>query len=303
MKILIAEDDSISRHMLTAIVTKWGYTPIAVADGRAALEQMQQPEAPPQLALLDWEMPEMDGIEVCRRVREDKPFSPPYIIILTGRTDTADIVRGLDAGANDYVAKPFKNDELHARIRTGRRMIDLQNELVAAKNALSHAATHDSLTGIPNRAGILARLNTELDRSRRAGTQLAIGLCDIDHFKQVNDTYGHQTGDEVLCHFSTTIAHALRPYDAIGRFGGEEFLVIAPDYHDSETSGLFERLRRQVADQVTATKTGDVAITVSIGVVISDTSTSVDSLLAKADKALYQAKNAGRNRVIFASGS
>ncbi len=300
MDILIAEDDSVSRHILAAIVSKWGYNPIAVADGRTALERMQQGD-PPQLALLDWEMPEMDGIEVCRRIREENPFSPPYIIILTGRTDTADIVRGLDAGANDYVSKPFKNDELHARIRTGKRMVDLQNELVAAKNALAYAATHDSLTGLLNRAGILDRLSTEMERSRRTGTRIAIGLCDIDHFKHVNDTYGHQAGDAVLCCFATSIKNALRPYDAIGRFGGEEFLIIAPDYQCSDANGLFERLRVRVEEQITPTNAGEVSITVSMGVVVSAGTTAVDTLLATADKVLYQAKNTGRNRVVFAA--
>lgn len=298
MNILIAEDDSISRHILTANVTKWGYNPIAVADGRAALKQMQQDD-PPQLALLDWEMPEMNGLEVCQRVRQANSSSPSYIIILTGRSDAADIVRGLDAGANDYVSKPFNNDELHARIRTGKRMVDLQNELLAAKNALAHTATHDCLTGILNREGILDRLAIELERSRRNGKHIAIGLCDIDHFKQVNDTYGHQIGDAVLCGFSATIKNALRPYDAIGRFGGEEFLIIAPDYHNSETSSLFERLRARVEEQCTSTSADNVSVTVSIGVVVSDGHTAVDNLLATADKALYKAKNAGRNRVVF----
>ncbi len=300
LNILIAEDDSVSRHILTAIVSKWGYNPIAVADGRAAWELMQQ-EDPPQLALLDWEMPEMDGLEVCRRIREENPFSPPYIIILTGRTDTVDIVRGLDAGANDYVSKPFKNDELHARIRTGKRMVDLQNELVAAKNALAHAATHDPLTGIFNRAGILDRLDAEMERARRAGSRIAIALCDIDHFKQVNDTYGHQAGDAVLRCFATGIKNALRPYDAVGRFGGEEFLVIAPDCHETEARGLFERLRSRVEEQTTSTNAGIVSITVSMGVVINSGTTAVDFLLATADKALYQAKNGGRNQVVFAA--
>lgn len=298
MNILIAEDDPVSRHILTAIVSKWGYTPVAVTDGLAALKMMQQDD-PPQLALLDWEMPEMDGIEVCRRIREEKPFSPPYIIILTGRTDSADIVKGLDAGANDYVSKPFNNDELHARIRTGKRMVDLQNELVAAKNALSHAASHDFLTGIFNRYGVLEQLDTEMERSRRNGSRIAIGLCDIDFFKRVNDTYGHQAGDAVLCSFTATIRETLRPYDTIGRFGGEEFLIIAPDFQGKETDGLFERLRLRIEQLTTPTKAGDIRITVSTGVAISNHSTSVDSLLAAADKALYQAKDAGRNRVVF----
>jgi two-component system, cell cycle response regulator len=298
MQILVAEDDATSRTILTALLIKWDYDPVVVSDGQEAWEIMQKPGAP-YIALLDWEMPGMDGLAVCRRIRERRDPNPPYVIILTAKDEKADIVKGLDAGANDYVSKPYDNDELLARIRVGQRMVELQAELLDARDALAHEAMHDPLTGAPNRRAILDRLSKELDRAGRRNSELSVGMCDIDHFKRINDTFGHQVGDEVLCGFVQEIRNTLRPYDLMGRYGGEEFLVLAPGCTGLVAEGLYERLRAKIDGLRIATRSGAVCITISIGVAGADGEKKVDALLAEADAALYTAKNNGRNRVVY----
>jgi len=298
MQILIAEDDLTSRTILAAILQKLGFDPIEVGDGGAAWAAMQQP-LPPGLAILDWEMPGMSGIEVCRKIREQNSANPPYIIILTARQAKADIVNGLEAGANDYITKPYDNDELRARVQVGRRMVDLQAELIAAKDALAHEAMYDSLTGALNRRVILETLDKELKRAKRGKTSVSIGLFDIDHFKKVNDVYGHQAGDEVLCKFVRTIQSNLRNYDYVGRYGGEEFLVVAPDSTGTPNESLYERLRIQIARISTVVRGVRINITASVGVAGSNGSTTVETLVAAADAALYRAKDEGRNRVVY----
>jgi len=299
MRILIAEDDLTSRTILVAIMKKWGYDPVAVADGQAAWEVLQRDDAP-QFAILDWQMPGLSGLDVCRKLREIRSSDLPYVIFLTSRSDKHSIVEGLDAGANDYVIKPYDNAELRARVRVGQRMLELHAAMDEAKQELIHLAMHDPLTGILNRRAILESLQKEISRAMRQGTLLSIGMCDIDHFKQVNDKYGHQAGDEVLCGFVRTIQGHLRDYDLIGRYGGEEFLVIAPCSSGGEEEVFYERLCACVAEQAVETCSGVVFVTVSIGVVGVTGALSVDELLAAADAALYLAKKAGRNRVVHA---
>jgi two-component system, cell cycle response regulator len=299
MRVLIAEDDLTSRIILDGVLKKWGYQTEVVVDGAIAWEALQRPDAP-NLLVLDWNMPGMDGIEVCRRIREKSVSNPPYVILLTARGEKADIVKGLDAGANDYISKPYDNDELRARLRVGQRMLELQSELKHARDALAHEAMYDSLTGCLSRRAVLDVLKKELARAKRGSGKLSIGLCDIDHFKEVNDTYGHQVGDEVLREFACCIRDNLREYDHIGRYGGEEFLIVAPGSRGLKEEGLYERLCERTAGNTIITKAGPVAVTVSIGVAAEQDTDTVDDLLAAADAALYHAKNHGRNRVAFA---
>ena len=195
MRILIAEDDFTSRTVLAGVLKKEGHE-VRPLNGAEAWQALQQPDAP-ALVILDWMMPEMDGPEVVRRVRALRNDRPPYILMLTAKGEKADIIAGLDAGANDYLAKPFDPGELRARVEVGRRMVEMQAALIDSRENLAHQATHDPLTGMLNRRAILDRLHEELARAGRNGDLLAVGMCDIDHFKQVNDTYGHQTGDDV----------------------------------------------------------------------------------------------------------
>ncbi|HKL01440.1 MAG TPA: diguanylate cyclase [Desulfotignum sp.] len=299
MRVLVAEDDRTSRDILTAVLRKWGHDPVAVDNGNDAWDIMQHKDAP-ELALLDWEMPGLDGLEVCRKIRSKMTSSPPYLIILTARGETGDIVQGLDAGANDYISKPYNNDELQARLRVGERMMELQSELLATKDALAREAMYDALTGALNRRAVLSGLEKEIKRAERRNSTLTIGLCDIDHFKQVNDTFGHQTGDDVLQGLVETIQHNLREFDLMGRYGGEEFLVVVPDSGRS-MSRVYERVRTCIADSPIITRSGKMHITLSIGVTWTSSDDTVDGLLAAADAALYAAKREGRNKVAYAS--
>ncbi len=244
IKILVAEDDFVSRLMLTSAIKKWGYEPIAVDNGKSAYEILTA-ESPPLLAILDWVMPEMDGIEVVRSLRKKTEEIPTYIIMLTTKTEKEDVIEGLEAGADDYIRKPFDTDELWARIRVGLRTAKLQKDLMDTQKALEYEAIHDPLTGCLNRRGILERLKEELERFQRTGEQLCVGMCDLDHFKKINDTYGHQTGDDVLKGFVQIIRSQLRPYDQIGRLGGEEFLILIPDITEVYARSALERLNKK----------------------------------------------------------
>jgi len=301
MRILIAEDDVTSRTILTGILTKWGYDPLPVNDGGAAWEALQALDAP-KLAILDWTMPQLDGIEVCRRIREIDTLDPPYIIILTSKDEKKDIVRGLDAGGNDYVCKPYDAAELHARIKVGQKMIALQTSLNRAKETMAHLAMHDPLTGVLNRRAILDTVAREISRSKRSSATLSVGMLDIDHFKKVNDGHGHQVGDDVLCEVVRCIQSNLRDYDQVGRYGGEEFLVVAPGSTGSPAESLYQRLCAGVAKNPIETRAGSLRVTVSLGVAGGKGFSTVDEMLAAADAALYQAKDEGRNRVVYATG-
>ncbi len=299
MRILIAEDDFTSRSILAAVLRKGGYEVVETVSGAVAWDALQQPNSP-SLLILDWMMPEMDGLEVVRRVRDLQSPQPPYIIMLTARGEKADIIAGLEAGADDYLAKPFDPGELRARVEVGRRMVEMQAALIESREKLAHQATHDPLTGLLNRQAILDRLREELARVERYGDLLAVGMCDVDHFKRVNDSYGHQAGDDVLCGLTETLKASIREYDALGRMGGEEFLVIAPMKEEMGCTSIFDRMCARIAESEISTRSGPMSVTVSIGVACSATGSTVDELLEKADLMLYRAKNEGRNRVAFA---
>jgi diguanylate cyclase (GGDEF)-like protein len=206
------------------------------------------------------------------------------------------------AEANDYLAKPFDRGELRARIGVGLRMIEMQEALVESREKLSYLATHDPLTGLQNRRAILDRLREELARSGRHGDVLAVGMCDIDHFKKVNDTYGHQTGDDILCGLAQIFSENSRMFDSTGRLGGEEFLLITPLKAGTNWISVYDRLCAKIAESNIMTRTGVQSITVSIGVVCASVDSTVDETLEAADKAMYRAKNAGRNRVVAHEG-
>jgi len=296
MRILIAEDDFTSRTVLAGLLKKSGHEVIVTIDGAEAWETLQEPDAP-KLVILDWMMPRLDGLEVLCHVRAVATEQPPYIIMLTTKGEKADIITGLGAGADDYLAKPFDAGELRARVEVGVRMITMQKELSESRKILAHQSTHDPLTGMLNRRGVLDRLREELSRAKRHGDSLAIGMVDIDHFKQINDTYGHQTGDDLLHSITQLLTESLREYDVIGRIGGEEFLIITPIKAKRDCLSAYTRSCRKVAESTFATRSGQLSVTVSIGVTKADFGTSVDEILASADTALYQAKNEGRNRV------
>ena len=298
MKILIADDDVTSRVVLAQVLKNLGHEVVAVEDGVAALDALRAPDAP-GLAILDWVMPGLEGPEVVRQVRALGAERSPYLIILTSRSSKDSVIEGLEAGADDYLSKPFDVGELRARVEVGRRMIELQGKLIESRDTLSHQATHDALTGLPNRRAILDLLGRELDRTSRMEVVLAVGMCDIDHFKAVNDRYGHQTGDDVLRGFARVLGEHVRTYDAIGRIGGEEFLIILPMNTGADWEGAFSNLGRRISATPVPTRSGPLTVTASIGVVCAAANTTVDEILEAADQVMYQAKREGRNRVVF----
>jgi diguanylate cyclase (GGDEF)-like protein len=298
MRILIAEDQIHVGHLLEELLRPWGYEAVIVPDGLAALGALQSPDAP-QLALLDWAMPGLDGIEVCRQIRQDTDRPYTYVILITGEGSKREMLDGLEAGADEYLIKPVDAEELRARLTAGRRIVDLQNRLLTAQRQLREQATRDALTGLWNRRAILEILERELSRSSREGRPVGVILADLDYFKAINDEHGHLAGDRVLAETGKRMVAALRPYDGIGRFGGEEFLMVLPGCDAGVTRILAERLRRRVAGRSVEVDGKELAVTLSLGVSAWESGRldNVAGLLRVADEALYRAKADGRNRV------
>jgi diguanylate cyclase (GGDEF)-like protein len=299
MRVLLAEDDSTSRKLLAHILQSWGYEVTQAEDGRRAWEALASPDSPP-MAILDWEMPELDGVEVCRLARAVQTASPPYLILLTARTAKEDIVTGLDAGADDFLTKPFHREELRARVEVGRRFVGLNQKLVESREQLRLLALTDMLTGAMNRRAIMEELERAALRAARSGESLAIGMMDVDFFKRVNDTWGHAAGDEVLKEVVRRSAGALRSADYLGRFGGEEFLLIMAGASAKAARSVLERVRKAAAASPMVLDAGCADVTVSIGGAVWNGDT-VDRLIIAADDALYAAKDRGRNQVVMAA--
>jgi diguanylate cyclase (GGDEF)-like protein len=287
MAVLVAEDNPVSQAMLRGMLTKWGYDVELASDGNEAWRLLQPPGAP-RLAILDWMMPGIDGVELCRRVRAASREPYQYILLLTGRTDSDDLVKGMEAGADDYLTKPFKTQELRVRLRAGRRILDLQEELLSAREALRDQATHDGLTGLLNRTSILEILQIEAERAMRERRPLALIMVDLDHFKLVNDTHGHVAGDAVLREASRRMKHACRSYDAIGRYGGEEFLAVLPGSDRLASRAQAERIRLAVAAEPVMADRASIPVTCSVGVAWREhpVPSQMDDLIREADEAL-----------------
>lgn len=298
MKILVAEDDPVTRRMLEAYLVKWGYEALIVADGQKAWQLLQQDQAP-RLAILDWMMPGMDGTSICREVRKSNLQPYIYLILLTARGYKQDVIAGLEAGADEYLTKPFDPYELKARLRSGARIVELQDSLIQAREALREQAMHDPLTHLLNRRAALDFLTSELSRGAREKNPLSVMMVDIDHFKSINDRFGHPAGDEVLSEVGRRLRTSARSYDLVGRFGGEEFLVVAPSCRTADGLIQAQRLREVVCSQPITFKDLSVTVTISVGVatVHDPHQQDMEGLLSAADNALYRAKAAGRNRV------
>ena len=304
MKILIAEDDAMSRRLLEKTLQREGYEVTAVGDGKLALQQLSLPDGP-RLALLDWMMPEMDGPGVCLEVRKQEERPYVHIILLTSRGSKGDVVAGLEAGADDYLTKPWDPAELMARLRVGRRILQLEDRLVEARETMRFKATHDPLTSLFNRGVTMDLLARELVRTHRENGCTVVMLGDLDHFKNVNDRYGHLVGDEVLREIARRLLGLVRSYDFVGRYGGEEFLIVLNNCNSSEATARAEQIRSRIASQPVQTKSGALSITMSLGVLASEDWDLylAEEVLSEADAALYKAKAEGRNCVRIARPS
>jgi two-component system, cell cycle response regulator len=295
VKILIADDDRLSRRLLEATLTRLGHEAVVVTNGTDAQEELLRPEGP-RLAILDWEMPGADGLSVCRALRRRaEPYV--YVVLLTARDRREDMLVALEADVDDFLTKPLDAGELQARLRSGERLLGLQEKLLQAQDALRYQATHDDLTGLWNRAMVRSHLTAEMSRGKRAGKPVAVVLADLDHFKKVNDTYGHPAGDTILREAAARMRMALRAYDSIGRYGGEEFLIVLPGCSSEAAVVAAERARVCVASPVHVADT-DIPLSVSLGVASTAMAPEdPDALIQAADEALYRAKAGGRNRV------
>jgi diguanylate cyclase (GGDEF)-like protein len=298
MRILIAEDDPVSCKVLEGFLNKWGYDVSVTKDGEEAWQVLQHEDAP-QMAILDWMMPQTDGLEVCRRLRRRGPEPYVYVLLLTAKGQKHDVVEGIEAGADDYLTKPFDPGELHARLRAGRRILALQGALISARDALRFQATHDPLTGLWNRLASVEALSRELSRSQRQKESISVIMADLDHFKSVNDNYGHLSGDVVLRGTASRIASSVRAYDTVGRYGGEEFILVLPESDLAQALHQAKRIRDVFEKKPFDLPEGRVPVTLSLGVASLAVNEAVepDGLVWAADQALYRAKHRGRNRV------
>ena len=302
MKILIADDSIVSRHLLDATLRRWGYEVVVACDGNEAWHILQSENAP-KIAILDWVMPGLTGPEVCRRVRataKDKDIYT-YILLLSSKSQREDLIEGMESGADDYLTKPFDQHELQVRLRPGVRILELQHELISAREELRDQATKDFLTRIWNRSSILDILSRELQRGTRENRPVGLVLADLDKFKSVNDTYGHFAGDAVLREFVRRMSASIRPYDAIGRYGGEEFLIVLPGCDVAVTEKQAERMRAALANDPMWFNEEAQLITCSFGATawMPGITVTEEALIRVADDALYAAKRQGRNRVVF----
>ncbi len=301
MKVLIADDDSVSRTLLSRLLMKDGYEVAIATNGLEAWEILCSAGAP-RIALLDWMMPGMEGPKICQQVRKRSDGPYIYVLLLTAKDATPDLIEAFESGADDYLTKPLKPEELKARLRAGLRILRLEDDLVAAREEMQVKATHDALTGLWNRAAILEMLQRETSRSWREGNSVTVLLCDLDHFKSVNDAHGHAVGDDVLRETAKRLLASVREYDAVGRYGGEEFLILLPGCPAAKTLERAEKLRAAFSSRPFNTSAGPLRVTLSVGAAATADwkSASIEELIRNADLALYRAKNGGRNRVELA---
>jgi two-component system, cell cycle response regulator len=302
--VLAADDDPVTRTLLRSKLLGWGYDVASASDGDQAWSILHD-EARPSMALLDWMMPGKDGLSIVRELRKDSIEDPyVYVVLLTSRSSRQDMLAALDAGSDDYMTKPFDSGELRARLRAGERIIRLQNELMRTREELRAQATHDSLTGLWNRPAILELLARELGRSVRESRPIGVALVDVDHFKQFNDCFGHAVGDVVLRQVAHCMSSRLRQYDFVGRYGGDEFLVVMPGCGEPEALALSGRICESVRSLAQPRPAGS-PVTVSVGVTawIPGQEPSLEQLIRVSDCALYAAKAQCRDRAILAGAA
>jgi diguanylate cyclase (GGDEF)-like protein len=296
IKVLIAEDNAVSAKILQKNIENWGYEVVMAQNGEKAWQVYQKEKI--RLAVLDWMMPKISGIKLCQQIRENNHQEEnqdyTYIILLTAKDQQKDLIRGFSAGADDYITKPFNHLELKARLKTGKRIIDLQKQL-------EEQASRDGLTGLWNRKRMYRILDKEINRAVRTDQNFAVIMIDIDGFKKINDTYGHLSGDAVLQEISLRLRKNVRSYDEIGRYGGDELLIILPNCDAAKAKNIAERLRLSISSRKVKIESGQIKVTASLGGASSESLTELTSekLISTSDEALLKAKSKGRNCVVI----
>jgi diguanylate cyclase (GGDEF)-like protein len=302
VRALIADDDRATTAIVANALRGWGLDVDVTYDGASAWQRLNSVD-PPAIAVIDWTMPELDGPELCRRVRMTPRLSAMYILLLTARDRRVDLIEGLDAGADDYMTKPVDVDELRARVHVGRRVATLQSDLARrvadlrrAHDRLQQMASTDALTHLYSRRWWFDLARTEFARARRYGGNLSLLVLDLDHFKSINDRFGHDIGDRVLCRFADLLRRTCRQSDIVGRLGGEEFALGLPETSVSQAQSLASRLTDGCRALTLPVGEESVQWSCSIGVTeLREEDPDVDAVLRRADAALYEAKRRGRN--------
>ena len=308
MRTLIADDDRIITAVLSTTLTKMGMDVTVAHDGDVAWQALNSMQ-PPGLAILDWMMPNLDGPELCRRIRSSPRLAGTYVILVTARDSREDLVSGLDAGADDYMVKPLNMAELQARVKVGVRVAKLQQNLTqnnkdlrSTRDPLALLASTDVLTGVYTRRWWYDLAAKEFSRGRRYGRTFSLLMLDLDWFKQINDTFGHETGDRMLNQFGEMLRVTCRQSDLIGRIGGEEFAVLVPETSAEAAQNLATRLTENCRSILIPAEAGDARCSCSVGVTeVRADDERLDAVLTRADQALYAAKRAGRNQWSFAA--
>lgn len=301
MRILLADDDIVTQRLLSRALQHAGHTTEAVSDGQEAWERLEESFFP--VLIVDWVMPRMDGPSLIRKLREASFPGYVYTILLTSRQTQDDRLDGLESGADDYLTKPVDMRELRARLAVAERILNLEAKLREANVRLAYQASHDGLTDLFNRPTITEYAESALARAQRQGGAVSLAIFDLDHFKTINDVHGHLSGDAALSYVARRIAASVRPYDWVGRWGGEEFLVVLPEAALAEAATVAERIRAAIAELPLMLPSGSpVSLSVSAGVACDNgrATLTVDALFQEADEALYAAKAAGRNRIFYA---
>lgn len=296
MKVLVADDEPVNRRLLEILLNKWGYEVYVAADGQEAWRHLQG-AACPRIAILDWMMPGIDGVEVCRRIREDKNRRPVYVLLLTAKQATEAANGRYEAVADDYLPKPYSAPELKARLRAAKRILDLEDQLHEASEALQAETTRDTLTGLLNRSSILEILHREIDRGGRRNSALTVLMIDVDDLRQINHRHGHLAGDAVIREVARRMRHSIRGYDSLGRYSGGQFVIVSPDCDRSGAMSQAQKIQAIVSEEPFKTFKGDFPVTISTGIAVGSNGHQADELISTADAALAEAKKAGPNRI------
>lgn len=298
-RILLVDDEPTQRLIMARLLKRAGYDVEAAANGKEALEKIGAGDF--QLMITDWEMPEMDGIALCRAVRASHKQGYIYTILLTARDASEHVVAGLQSGADDYLTKPVIEPELMARLNTGKRIVTLERSLRAANDENRRLSVTDPLTGASNRRYLMEQLPREIDRAGRYGRELAVIMCDVDYFKKINDDHGHLIGDEVLKWFVAQLQAGVRQSDWVARYGGEEFVIVLPETNVAKAAVAAEHLRARISGAPFQFENAAFPVTASFGVAgwtgVAPHGATLDALMAKCDSGVYASKAAGRNRV------